>query len=100
MKKIALLGIALAATTLTFGTAEAGYRQVPYGNNPFLFCKYGMPSDGWVSDGDGKWHKIVKHPNKRWVAAFEDTCSTKNGRDVTPDPAAPQAGETDSAKVP
>ena len=101
MKKIVMLGIALGALALgAAATAGATYRNVPYGNNPFLFCKLGMPSDGWVSDGSGKWHKVVKYPNRRWIAAFEDVCSTKNGRDVTRDPASPQATDADPAKVP
>lgn len=101
VKKIVMLGIALGALALgTVATAGATYRNVPYGNNPFLFCKLGMPSDGWVSDGSGKWHKVVKYPNRRWIAAFEDVCSTKNGRDVTRDPASPQATDADPAKVP
>ncbi|MBL8263670.1 MAG: hypothetical protein JNM58_14725 [Xanthomonadaceae bacterium] len=101
MKKTVLAAAVVIAASV-IGSAQAGtYKSVPYGNNPFLFCKYGMPSDGWVSQGDGKWRKIVKRPNKRWISTFEDVCSTSNGRDVTPDPAnEQQTNGRDPALVP
>lgn len=84
MKKTAFI-LAVLVASAAGSTQAAVYKKVPYGNNPFLFCKLGMPVDGWVSDGDGKWHKTVKRPNKRWIDTFESVCSTTNGRDVTPD---------------
>ena len=101
MKKTVLAAAVVIAASI-IGSAQAGtYKTVPYGNNPFLFCKYGMPSDGWVSQGDGKWRKIVKRPNKHWIPTFEEVCSTENGRDITPDPAnEQQANGRDPALVP
>jgi len=46
MKKSLLLIFLLAASS----TASAGFfKAIPYyGNNPYLFCKLGMPSDCWL----------------------------------------------------
>lgn len=82
-KTICILAVLIASV---IGSAQARvYKNVPYGDNPFMFCKLGMPAHGWVSDGDGQWHKIVKRPNRYWIATFEEVCNISNGRDITPD---------------
>ena len=82
------------------GSAQARvYKNVPYANNPFVFCKVGMPMHGWVSVGDGQWRKIVRRPNRNWTATFEEVCSTSNGRDITPDQPPAQSSK-DPAFVP
>ncbi len=98
MKKTAFIFAVLIASAVG-STQAAVYKKVPYGNNPFTFCKLGMPAHGWVSDGDGRWHKIVKRPNTQWIATFEEVCSTRNGRDITPEQP-PEQPTKDPAQVP
>lgn len=101
MKKTACMLAVVIASVI--GSAQARvYKTVPYGNNPFTFCKLGMPMHGWVSDGDGQWHKTVRRPNRFWIATFEEVCSTSNGRDITPDqpPVDSASSAKDPAKVP
>lgn len=46
MKKALLLILLLAAST---SASAQFFKAIPYyGNNPYLFCKLGMPMDCWV----------------------------------------------------
>ncbi|UZW59297.1 hypothetical protein [Lysobacter enzymogenes] len=52
------------------------YAEVPYNNNPFVFCTLGMPKDGWVAVNwrIGKWKPITQYPNLRWVPTYVRIC--------------------------
>jgi len=75
MKKSLLLIFLLAASS----TASAGFfKAIPYyGNNPYLFCTLGMPSDCWLP-GDPVTGSIkVVHWscfNPVSAAVYKDVC--------------------------
>lgn len=66
----------LATPAIAHKIPSGVYTRVPYNNNPFLFCKYGMPQDGWVSVNwrTGTWTPIRKYPNLRWVPTYVYIC--------------------------
>jgi hypothetical protein len=52
------------------------YAKVPYNNNPFIFCKLGMPEDGWVATNPrtGTWTATRQYPNLHWVPTYMYIC--------------------------
>lgn len=79
MKKL-LLGIGATACLLSSVVAQSAlkgvYAVVPYGNNPFIFCTKGMPTDGWVAINPylGTWTTISQYPNLYWVPTYQYIC--------------------------
>ncbi len=52
------------------------YSVVGRSNDPFVFCTYGMPNDGWVAVNPlaGTWKVIRKYPNLQWVGIYSRIC--------------------------
>lgn len=72
-----ILALALYSLPATAHKISSGaYAQVPYSNNPFLFCTLGMPKDGWIAVNwrIGKWKPITQYPNLRWVPTYRRIC--------------------------
>lgn len=70
---VALLSLPAVAHKVPRGV----YTQVPYNNNPDMFCKFGMPKDGWISvvPKRGKWKPISQYYNPKWIPTFVYVCS-------------------------
>ena len=54
------------------------YSVVGRSNDPFVFCTYGVPNDGWVAVNPmaGTWKVIRKYPNLQWVGIYSRICPT------------------------
>lgn len=84
MKKLLLSSIIALAGAFPLASHAIGetfangavYDVVPYGNDPDVFCKTGMPSDGWVplNPATGTWTAIRHYPNLYWVPTYQFVC--------------------------
>lgn len=52
------------------------YAEVPYNNNPFLFCTLGMPEHGWIASNprNGQWQAISQYVNWQWIPTYMYIC--------------------------
>ncbi|SDY44818.1 hypothetical protein SAMN04487939_102187 [Lysobacter sp. yr284] len=68
--------LAFVAPAAAHNIPSGVYAEVPYNNNPFLFCTLGMPQDGWIAVNwrIGKWKPITQYPNLRWVPTYRRIC--------------------------
>ncbi len=57
-------------------TGGGVYGIVGRSNDIFLFCKYGVPTDGWISINPsiGQYQIITQYPNLQWIPAFVTLC--------------------------
>jgi len=77
LRFVALLASAFCSLPAAAHKISPGvYAEVPYNNNPFLFCTLGMPQDGWVAVNwrTGTWKPITQYPNLRWVPTYVRIC--------------------------
>ena len=69
-----------ASTTNTVpnsdGTTSGSYMPTGRSNDVFLFCKQGVPSDGWVSTNPatGSYRITRRRPDLRWIPTFQEIC--------------------------
>lgn len=69
--------LTLAAAPAAAHTIPPGvYAEVPYNNNPFLFCELGMPEHGWIATNwrVGAWKPISKYVNWQWIPTYVVIC--------------------------
>lgn len=79
-KTLTIALLTLVCTTASAQLPRGVYAVVPYGNNPFLFCTKGMPTDGWIpiNPYTGTWKPIRHTPNLYWVATYTAICPKGN----------------------
>lgn len=113
MKKTAIVAAVLGLAAIGSANASGGvYMPVGQGNNPFIFCTTGQPSDGWVgvNPATGTWAPIRKWVNGRWIPSYTIVCPagvSTNAVNAANIEAANQAGgpvsaqgQVDSAAIP
>lgn len=65
-----------ATRSFQLPNGAGAYSVTGRSNDPFTFCTYGVPLDGWVSVNPltGAWQPIRKYPNLQWIPVFQRIC--------------------------
>lgn len=77
LSRSAAVALVVATAVPSIALPAAGvYAPTGRSNDPFVFCTYGVPNDGWVAVNPiaGTWRAIRKYPNLYWVPIYQSIC--------------------------